>query len=186
MHAAFDAVDKVHEALEKGDLPEAVKEGQALRASVETQEIPASWEPHLQRFDAAAAALIEADDPAEASARAAELVAACGGCHAALQATVVLPEPEEPAGPDAPMQLHAWAVKRMWEGLVMPSEDRFLRGTATLALLPTCERDPERCQRFRQVVQRSHVAQTDEQRVELYGRLLATCSDCHRATAGGP
>jgi hypothetical protein len=85
------------------------------------------------------------------------------------------------------MRLHAWGVARLHEGLLGPSSERWLQGTATFAALPGCEQpEPARrelCSRVKALAHRAHVAETAEARVHLYGELLGTCAACHARSA---
>lgn len=186
MHARLDELALLEPHIVRGDVARATSLGAELLEHIRDEDGPREWAPHLAALRVEVRALARADDLADAAQATARVAAGCGSCHAAADAVVELDDAPMPArGSDAPsaMRLHAWSMARLREGLVAPSLDRWLQGTATFAALPGCnEGDAARedlCTRVELLAHRAHVAETNAARVQLYGELLATCADCH-------
>ncbi len=181
MHARLDELALAGPAVVRGDVARA--RAVADRMLGETEGGPQRWSPHLAALRVEVRALAHADELADAAAATARVSAQCGACHEALQADVRLADAPMPAHGSDPMLLHAWSVERMREGLIVPSSERWLQGTATFASLPGCQ-EPEAsrmrlCERVKVLAHRAHVAETTDARTRVYGELLATCSECH-------
>lgn len=196
MHEQLALVTAIQQAMVGGDLAQAQAQGQALtehvRATIDDANAPESWRPHLNAIDGELEALQHADDLRSASTTVARLGLGCGRCHQVQSVTPALPEltPPEPGESFASaMRTHRWATDRMWEGLVGPSSDRWIRGSTMFIVLPGCDetmgaseqaqRDP--CQHAQSLARRGHVARSLEARATIYGRLLTTCAQCHAA-----
>jgi hypothetical protein len=89
------------------------------------------------------------------------------------------------------MKRHNWAIGQMWIGLVYPSEEAWRRGADGLAFAAL---KPEELAKSRALGKNvsalaiqvhtlggeGAAAQGLAARGEVYGRLIATCTDCHR------
>lgn len=96
------------------------------------------------------------------------------------------------------MASHQWAVSRMWEGVIGPSEERWLAGARALPKAPmTYVAESGELGIANDVVtvrmlsRRAEGTKTALQRAELFGQLLGTCVRCHatirgRATTSAP
>ena len=159
-------------------------------------DFPEEWQRHVDELRAPAARLAEPDVTLHESAAAlAKLTATCGACHQAIgvveRVEEALPDdgdPPEGATQDAVMHQHRWAAARMWEGLVVPSTRRWIRGTTAFVIVPDCPDDPavgadDRCDHVRAVARRAHLAESRARQVALYGEVLATCAGCHTPPA---
>lgn len=147
----------------------------------------------LAALHAEATALAATNELAGAARQAARLGGACGACHVAALATTTFVYdalPKKTTTLAERMRRHRWAAERMWEGIVGPSTELWRLGAEALADAPLVE-DPRLAAmpraaetkalalRVRRLA-RAAVASTDaEQRVAIYGELLATCSACH-------
>lgn len=192
MPSHFADVMALHGALLRGDLEQGHAAAAALLAERESLVL-AEWAPHLYEMESAARAVTQARDVATASAAAAELAGSCGACHRALGAALddgrALTAPPSDGDTESVMRRHAWAFDRLWEGLVLPSDRAWAAGAAAFVALPECpqppteERDDGAVRRAREALQtleqRAREAQTPEQRVQVYGAMLPTCSGCH-------
>ncbi len=139
---------------------------------------------------ATAAKLVPAGRHPKAAASAfADASQMCGACH---QKHGVSPAVKSPTEPDAPtpamqMQLHQWAMDRMWEGLVRPSDDDWQRGAEALLRDPLADANHERTPaeqhagiaHIGELAQAASKASTVPQRTKVYGQLLVTCGACH-------
>jgi hypothetical protein len=136
----------------------------------------------------AARAVVASEDLVEAAGATALLASRCASCHAAISAKVVFPKEAAPKDdPRLPTQMasHRWAVARMREGVVGPSNERWLEGARTLAKAPltlTAESDElgiaDDVARVRLLARRALTTKPGE-RGALYGELLGTCARCH-------
>lgn len=198
MHAWFLSIDAAEHAVVRGDTAAAREEGRGLAEKLHAAAPPGAWVAVVSEITREADALARAETLEAAGSSVARLAEHCGDCHASLRVEPALPAlesmPPRRAGrdPSMTMKWHGWAAERMWEGLVGPSDDRWVRGTATFVALPGCdETSPSgtgegahaRCESTRALAQRGHVATTLEDRAAIYGKLLATCAECHVAAA---
>lgn len=194
MHLRFALVTKARDATIEGDVGRAAAAGRELATGLAASEPPPAWRPQVEHIRAHADALAGADSLEVAARQVARLAVACGECHAAFDAEprmLPLPEPLErvpPSDLEAVMKWHAWSTDRMWEGLIAPSAERWIRGTTMFAELPGCAdlvgsraRELPACEHNLALTRQAHIASDDEARREVYGRLLAGCADCHAA-----
>lgn len=199
MHEHLVRLTDVKTALLIGDLDEA--RGPA-RWLVE-HEPPASIPPMYQSFvfamrDHAADVLIAPD--VEAAAKGMATIATdCAACHTAMAVNLRFGFDEEPpswSDLQSHMQRHQWAVDRLWEGLIGPSDASWARGIRMLAEAPlkgTENNWGEAQQEGDALAHRVHdlgveaaAALTPEARSDVYGEIIATCAACHAETDGGP
>jgi len=148
----------------------------------------------LARLTEASAAAAMAHDLGPAAAATASLGATCGACHEATGADPMFdpdPPPMQDEGAAAAMRRHQWGVDRMWEGLIMPSQESWRWGAETIDETPGCtDVDPEDayrielCQKVEALGRSALDARTRDDRTRIYGEFLATCSSCHQASAG--
>jgi cytochrome c553 len=183
MHARIDELALVGPHVVRGDVGSARALGEDLLVRIGESDGPPQWRPYVAAVRVELRALADARDLAAAAEATARVAAQCGVCHEDLDVRPRLDDEPMPTHDADPMRLHAWGMNRLREGLVAPSQDRWLQGTATFASLPGCtEPDPSRrdlCNRVKLLAHRAHVAETTNARVHLYGDLLTTCSGCH-------
>lgn len=217
MHERFAWVSAIQEVTIQGDVAEAralAQEFAGLLSAPQEPALPAAWLPHVDALRGELEGLEHADDLRDAGASVARLALLCSRCHEATEATVDLPQMPHPAQggslQDA-MHGHQWAVDRMWEGIIVPSDEHWIRGTTMFVALPGCQaalgtagvepdgrtrsatpqaRDSDAqalCSHAQSLARRGMVARSREGRATLYGRLLATCAGCHAsARAASP
>lgn len=193
MSSHFDAAAVVHTAVVHGDLAGAREPGRWL-AEHSPPDLPAETEAYvaeLQKYARRAADARNLEDAAYATGRIAQ---ACGACHREYAGgpVPVLPPPAE-EGTDLPIHMirHAWAVKRMWEGLVVPSDDAWMAGALALEAAPLqpAVAPSEKAEEIDYLEKRCHALGSRAQlvagpsaRARIYGELIATCADCHQLT----
>jgi len=193
MEAHYGAVILAHDGLQQGDV-EKLRRQLAL---VSDQPLPASapspWLPYHERLQHAASLAETAGDLDAAARVLASVALACGRCHQALVRGPVYPAPapDESAEPlKAAMLDHEWATERLWEGVTGPWDEAWRRGAAELAATRVFgEPDTEptddlrrREQALRDLGAEAMNTTALDARAYLYGRLLGTCADCHRAS----
>jgi cytochrome c553 len=84
---------------------------------------------------------------------------------------------------------HQWAAVQMWEGLIGPSDDRWVVGAQALTTVPlnmiaanltrTSDFDIDDVARIRLFATRAVAAKPQDARAEIFGNLLAACTHCH-------
>jgi hypothetical protein len=137
--------------------------------------------PHITAVRQAASAALDSRSMQAAGAALGTLGAACADCH------------REQGGPPAPasdevlsdgagaMAAHAGAERALWEGLFTPSEARWKRGAQRLAEAPELASDIEDVNALGGNLRDLALeAARGAPRADVYGRILATCSNCHR------
>jgi len=194
MEAHYGAVILAHDALLQSDI-ETFRAQLAL-ASQQTlpQSSPREWIPLHEQLQTASADAAQAQDLDAAAGALASVVLACGTCHAALGTGPIYPAPAADDGVgalEAAMLDHQWATERLWEGVTGPWDAAWERGAVSLTELQVFgDMGPEvilsddlrrREQELREIGRAAQTTQALDERAALYGRLLATCGECHRA-----
>jgi cytochrome c556 len=137
--------------------------------------------PHVTAVRNAARAALDATSVPAAGAALGNLGEACASCHRAHGGPPPPQSSEILAAGVGAMAMHAAAEQAMWEGLFTPSEASWKRGAERLAQSPeiasAVEDVPELAQQLRDLALE---AASGEARGALYGRIVATCSTCHR------
>lgn len=188
MQDHWDAGNALQHAMGRGDLA-AAREAAARIA--DAGEIPGlTWDagPYLREMRVKAEEIRSATRFEEAAKAAGGLGAACGNCHARAE---VGPHPEgTTTAPSAEgdtrshMTQHAWAMDRMWEGLVVPSTDRWRAGARLLAEQAVAAQgvSPEVALISARVHEMGRQALGDDTPAERgmrFGQLLSDCAGCH-------
>jgi cytochrome c553 len=193
MEAHYSTVILAHDALLQGNL----ETFRSQLARVPGQELPPTspqeWLPFHQSLQAAAREGTEVSDLDTAASALAQVVLACGTCHAALNSGPIYPAPAPDDGENAletAMLDHKWATERLWEGVTGPWDNAWERGADSLAVIQVFgEANPEliltdemrrRENELRAIGEEAKTTTTLDDRAALYGRLLATCGGCHQ------
>lgn len=151
------------------------------------------WSPYLDDIRGAAIALEHAGDIASTGARLGRLGFACGSCHAAADARPTFsygPPPRDVGSQDAQMERHQWAAKRLWEGVIGPSDREWTEGatvlaTDTLDVSKMVHEKPnadvaEFAERLRADASRAQSLRDHGERARFYGEMMSTCAGCHQ------
>jgi cytochrome c553 len=157
------------------------------------------YEPFVLSMRGHARDVATAADIGAAARATARIAVDCGNCH---RATGVEPDvgqaQEPPAWSDmaSHMQRHRWAVDRLWEGLIGPSDGSWSRGIRMLAEAPLlgteagwddAETEGDAlARRVHELGRDAASALTPEARVTVYAKMIAACAACHARSAGGP
>jgi hypothetical protein len=128
MHEHLARVTTMQEAVIRGDAEAAVEPARWIADHQPTAGLPAGQETVLADMKKQAAVVAEAKDPKNAATATAMVVSYCGTCHAAAKVTAAIPEPPKPVAEGAVaahMMEHQWATDLLYQGLVIPSEERW-------------------------------------------------------------
>mgnify|MGYP001545533937 CR=1 FL=1 len=196
MQTHFVEALAIREAIIGGDLHGVRKPGTWLAEHPAVSRMPSEWVPYVANLQAAASLVATSRNLDEAASAMGSLTLSCGRCHSALDATPTLERPPVPAATaDARgrMLRHSWAAARMWEGVVIPSDESWNLGTAVLSDAPMSPSkvagdgpiNPKLATLTQAVHQLGTKASAEKDLVArgaLFGALLATCANCHRLT----
>jgi hypothetical protein len=137
--------------------------------------------PHVKAVQHAAGLALDATSVRAAGAALGELGAACATCHREHGGP---PQPaiEESIGSGVgSMAIHAAAEHALWQGLFTPSEEGWKRGAESLARAPELSSDVEDVAALGgELRDLALQAAAGNPRSDVYGRIISTCSSCHR------
>ncbi len=197
----FDQVKDIQSAAIRGDLEGIKKPAQWMAEHQLEGGVPEGWGPHLAEMRNAASLAVEAADIEAATAAVSAMAKSCGACHQAMNtvpkfAVGTAPQGEEGVVPH--MIGHMWAADRMWEGLIIPSNESWANGVGVLAGAPLHSGDMSEEAEHKEVLDtltkqvhelagKGGEMEELDARAELYGQFLATCAKCHQMLGkGGP
>jgi cytochrome c553 len=177
----------------RGDVEAAVEPARWIADHQPTAGLPAGQESVLADMKKSAAVVAEAKDSRNAATATAMVISYCGTCHAAAKITAAIPEPPTPvaeASLAAHMMEHQWATELLYQGLVMPSEERWQKGLAAMQATPLSEKDlPKDAKLTKEVValeKKVHELAANARtatdlgtKVAFYGEYIGGCAGCH-------
>lgn len=182
----FGDVAALQLAIARGDL---VAAGEAARRVEEAEAIPGipqGWEEDVTQLRRYAEAIRSARTFSVAAEAAAYMVASCGDCHVSHEVGPIFSQ--VPAAPEVGevdhMVEHVWAADRMWEGLMIPSDQRWMAGARVLAdhavpmQLLAQGTSPLGVQ-LKALGLEAMGDRTLDERAGRYAEILNTCADCH-------
>lgn len=189
MQQHWAAGNALQHAMARGDLTAARR---AAVSIAEVTSIPGlTWDasPYLNRMLEEAQTVASSANFTEAAGATGRMAAACGACHARgdamirLEASATPPE-WDPEHPEYHMRSHTWAMDRMWEGLVLPSRDRWIAGARLLAEQPVAATGmpPEVSLMAARVHEMGRQGLEDRDaatQADRFGRILVDCAGCH-------
>jgi hypothetical protein len=191
MELHYLKANQVHDAVVMGNLDTAKATAQWIADNTVADQLPVKWRPNVPPVVDAANEVVGASDLETAAKGLASLGNACGKCHAAMEVPMEIPEKDPPPEADdakSHMLRHQWAVRRMWDGLIAPSDDAWTAGAEALKEAPlTVESGTaSEAKEGQGIADEVHglgaaaVGQTlPDERAATYGELLYTCSKCH-------
>ncbi len=99
--------------------------------------------------------------------------------------------PAQGSGNPPHMQRHQWAIDMMWQGLITPSDEAWVKGAEVMAEAPLSPAEISLKQTVTKAIAKladdAHAAAgaartvAKEGRGQAFGELLLSCSTCHRA-----
>ena len=192
MRHHFLQVTLIYEAVIRGDLAAIRAPATELSALPTPPGLPATGAPFVEAIRAAGRQAMVATQLDAAAAPVAAMLAQCGECH---RTAGIFPSPSTRTYPDVGgvvghMLEHQRAADELLQGLLIPSDSRWLQGaerlrTATLspAELPP---DPKLTSEVRKaesavhaLADRAAAASTSAERAAVYVDLATTCAQCH-------
>jgi cytochrome c553 len=145
--------------------------------------------------------VIEAQDLASAAESVSNMAKTCSNCHLVNDIFLEFGYDNRPRAylddVVTHMQRHQWAVDRLWEGLIGPSDDAWNRGTDMLIDAPLRPSDVTEATAHNgelgKIVRRIHalggigtVTKSPDARSALYAEILGLCASCHTLLDRGP
>lgn len=201
MHQHLSAMSAMKTFIIAGQLDGMREPAVWLEEHRPTPGLPGDWQPFVAELRQYAGKAATARHLVFGAAAVSEMARVCGNCHQANGVQVMFGgSARPPANADslaAQMLRHLWAVNRMWEGLISPSDAAWVAGAEVLAGIQlqatdlNADREVEPkitflLMRAREIGAEGQIAETRKARSALYGELLALCADCHALTGGGP
>ncbi|HSG07779.1 MAG TPA: hypothetical protein VLA36_05465 [Longimicrobiales bacterium] len=191
MYVHYTQVGEIVEGVVDGDVP-ATRSGARWLANHRSQQFPAGAEGPLEMMRAEARIILAQDKVTDIAMSVGRMGGACARCHVALNGGPrinVEMAPPATSDPDRTMVRHVWAVDRLWEGIIGPSDAAWASGAAVLAapgldLGPPGNRPAQAddlAKRIPELGQMAKAARDPRERAEVYGHLLQTCAQCHEA-----
>ena len=192
MKAHFVRANKLQDAVLAGNLAEAQAQGRWL-ATHDKEEVPEGWRRYLEPFQSEASAVANATSIEAAAAAVAGMAAACGGCHAANHVTPKIgSSPVIGRAPNvkAHMTAQLQALDRLWDGLMIPSDQAWREGAGLLARVAVPEKALQKegldkadsakvlAETLRSL-STSAARAAKAERPQAYAELLTTCVGCH-------
>ena len=196
MRDHFQKVRDVQIAVVHNDL-DAAKQAAKWIAEHKGHDSIEEWYGHIEVMRDAATNLQAADDIPTAAKLAATLAGQCASCHESLTAIATFEWTEKPkpvAGDiKSHMAMHMWGAERLWEGIVGPSDSHWLDGAEAFANDPLHAGEIKKGEKvpkdvadlalkIHQLGAAAKSLETTDERVALYGEMLATCAGCHAKT----
>ncbi len=192
MKEHFARATQMQDAILAGNLSQA--QVQAKWLASHNEETPDSWQPYVRTFQSQASAVAEAKTIDEAAAAVGRMAATCGDCHAAHQA--------RPNIGSAPIIGHVGSVKehmtaqlealdRLWDGLMIPSDQAWREGAKLLAKVAVPQKSLRKegldkadsatllAESLRTLSASAAKATSQGERSTTYAGLLTTCVACH-------
>jgi cytochrome c553 len=198
MREHFSRARGVHTAVAHGDLALARESGRLLAEPRPDPGLPEGSELHIAAMRTAARSVSRAPSLAEAAVGAAEIAQACAGCHRTYGAGPAIEVAFQPAAGEsvgAHMARHRWALDRLWEGIVGPSDASWVAGLRTLEEQPIdvgelAERGGNAAialgRRLHELGSTGMLGASTRERARVFTEALQTCVECHELTADAP
>lgn len=193
MQEHFSQAVALRDAVIAGDLAAAQKPATWMAEHQMEGGLPEGWEPYVVEMQNAAAEAQGASELDAVASAAGAMAAQCGACHQAQDAMIEVSVGEAPVaepGTAAHMARHLWAMERLWDGLVTPSDPAWTAGSEVLADEPLASSsfgdDPQMQEELSDLASRIHALGAEAAtatdlatRGQLYGEMLSTCAPCH-------
>ena len=194
----FWALADAHDAAIAGDLNGLREAAGTLADHQPAESLPASAEAYMRALLDRSRATAAAQTLAEAGQALSRLAASCGACHEALGAplpVLIEDQPESEPGLEGSMSSHIRGADLLWDALIGPSSEAWEAGVVLMAATDIAPEEVTESESSRATVanllQRLGTLSEEAagapaaERPELYGALVTTCGECHRALGRG-
>jgi hypothetical protein len=199
MHEYLGRITTIKSLIIMGNLDDAREPAIWLAEHEAVAGLPADFEQYLGLVRQYARGVNNATDLISAALAVSGMARTCSGCHLANEVTIEFGFDQVPAewsDTVSHMQRHQWAVDRLWEGLIGPSDNAWNRGMDMLVDVPLHADDvmsedsadadaaelDRMARRVHALTRRGTVATTPTERADVYGELLGLCAACHMLT----
>lgn len=195
MQAHSREAQAVREAIIYGNLDAVNAAGQLLVDRLPVISLPDTARVEEVVLHQNALTIAEAGSLEEAAGAFGRLSQTCGTCHSQQGVSPTLPslpEPSPEAGLSEQMTRYHWAAERMWQGLVLASDEAFEEVREAMAAqdqafapdwelgeLPVSAADLA-------AAITDMVEESGPEAGQAYGSLLLTCTACHHHSEGAP
>jgi len=193
MQEHFTRIITVQQAVIRGDLEDVREPARWLAEHQTSGDFASPSAALLANMREVAKRAAEAKTLPAAASEAAALVATCGNCHAALSVRPKLPPVPEvkPAGGTVGhMREHERAVDLMYQGLIGPSDELWVKGAQELKGSPLARndlpRDPALTNdvaaaeaKTHQLAEKAVQTKDMKSRAAIYGEVISGCGTCH-------
>ena len=192
MKEHFARATRMQDAVLAGNLGQAQVQARWLASHKE--ETPDSWLPYARTFQSQAAAVADAKTVDQAAAAVGRMAATCGDCHAAHKAKVNIgstPVVGRTGSVKEHMTAQLEALDRLWDGLMIPSDQAWGEGAKLLAKVAVSQRSLQKegldkadsatvlAESLRTLSASAAKATAKGERSTTYAELLTTCVACH-------
>lgn len=194
----YAQADRMKRSVINGDLATYRQAATWLAEHELSSTAPEPWRERARVMQDAAKGGRDAQNVAEAATALGGVGAACAACHTELGRPNVVPG-EPPAlgsGAQPHMARHQWAADRLWDGLIVPSDEIWIRGAEVMADAPLepgavaagRSVDPEVARLASSVHEQASVARLlpRAERGAAYAKFVQSCSECHAASRISP
>lgn len=186
MWVHFGDVATIQLAMARGELDRARRAAERVEESRDIPGVPEGWDEDVEQLRRYAEAIRSARSFSVAAEAAAYMVASCGDCHVSHDVGPIfgdVPAPPEVGEVDHMVE-HVWAADRLWEGLMIPSDQRWMAGARVLAdhAVPMdllIQGTSPLGVQLKALGLEALGDGTLDQRAGRYARILNTCADCH-------
>jgi len=203
MHEHLNRITTIKSSIIRDDLQGVREPASWLAEHDAVPGLPSNYAPYVELMRVYARQVVAATDIKSAAESVSRMARTCGNCHLVNHIELEFgfdTMPEDWADTITHMQRHQWAVDRLWEGLIGPSDVAWSRGSEMLVDVPLSPVDfidaatdgadlaalDESAHRVHVLGGRGTNTRTPDARSTLYGELLGLCAECHTRLGGGP
>jgi len=201
MHEHLVQISTIKSAIIAGNLDDVVEPASWLADHETPPILPAEFESYVVRMKSYARRVVDAESLVSAAESVSAIAKTCGNCHLVNDVNLEFGYDRIPRmdveDVVTHMQRHQWAMDRLWEGLIGPSDAAWNRGTDMLIDAPLLPTDvttaTDNIVEIGNIARRIHAlggigteTKTPDARSELYAEVLGLCASCHTLLRGGP
>ena len=201
MHEHLTRISAIKSAIVAGKLEEVHEPATWLADHETAAGLSTEFESYVIQMKSYARHVIDAQDLASAADSVSNMAKTCGNCHLVNEVNLEFGydrKPREDVGDVVThMQRHQWAMDRLWEGLIGPSDTAWNRGADMLIDAPLLPSDvttaTDKVVEIGKIARRIHAlggigteTTTPDARSELYAEVLRLCAGCHTLLSRGP